>query len=284
MDLLIPTLAEPLPKSKLEKRLDDDNIRGEVKLDGERLLVHVDNGIVTPVNRSGKVTTLPSREMARAFESLDTGAWAFDGEVIGQEFYIFDMPVAGTAISPASPFEDRRRTLEEFMSRWNPGGGIHLISSFREAHEKRALMDRVLAHGGEGIMLKDIRAPYAAGLRTDRIQKVKFWKSAEVIITEIRIDGKDNANMTMLCADAPDCPHPRCDGKVFVGSISTIGKGRVEVGDVFEVKFLYVVSKADPRLYQPTIIRKRDDKAYSECTIDQLDTFYTNKTVVEVVQ
>lgn len=146
-------------------------------------------------------------------------------------------------------------------------------------------MRRVLEHGGEGIMLKDIRASYATGKRSSAIRKVKFWKSAEVIISEKHIDGKDNAGMVMLCLDHDnDCPHPGCTGTVNVGSVSIIGKGPVEVGDVFEVKFLYVVSRSDPRLYQPSLLRKRLDKQYGECTIDQIDAFYTNKSVKEVMQ
>lgn len=275
MDLLIPTLAEPLPKRQLEKLIADPNYRGEVKLDGERLLVHVDNGNVIPVNRSGATTTLPSRMIGQAFASLTTGQWAFDGEVVDHQFYIFDMPVAGTAINPQSPFEDRRAVLEQFMSRWNPGEGINLITSFRDEQDKRDLMARVLAHGGEGIMLKDVRAAYIPGKRTDSIRKVKFWASCEVIVTGTGIDGKSNATMAMIDPDGGTI--------VDVGTVSTLGKWSTMVnpGDVLEVKYLYSVNPSSPKLYQPNILRIRHDKKPEECTIDQLK--YTNKTVTEIV-
>lgn len=278
MDLLIPTLADPLPESKLERLLSDDDWRAEVKVDGERLLVHVDEGKVIPVNRRGAVTNLPSKEISNAFATLTTGTWAFDGEVVNYKFHVWDMPIAGTAITPDQPYEQRRAVLEAFMSRWDMGGSILLLPSYREEDEKRGLLHRVRDHGGEGIMLKYIHAPYYSGKRTDKIRKLKFWKSVDVIIKDIRIDGKDNALMQMICPG--DCDHPRCSGLVEVGTISTIGKGSVQPGDVFEVKFLYAVDRARPRLYQPTILRKRTDKGFEECTINQLDTCYTNKEVI----
>lgn len=280
MDLLIPTLAEPLPESKLEKLLCDDNWRGEVKVDGERLLVHVDEGNVTPVNRKGATTTLPSREIAQAFASLTSGTWAFDGEVVNYKFHVWDMPVAGTAIDPSQPYEQRRSVLEAFMSRWDMGDSIKLLPSYRGEAEKRDLLQRVRDHNGEGIMLKDVRAPYISGKRTDYIRKVKFWKSVDVIISDTRIDGKDNAMMQLICPGG-ECGHRKCNGLVPIGTVSTIGKGAVQKNDVFEVKFLYVVDRSEPRLYQPSILKKRDDKGLEECTIDQLDTCFTNKAVLE---
>lgn len=286
MDLLIPMLADPLPLSKLERLLVDDDWRAEVKVDGERLLVHVDEGRVIPVNRKGAVTTLPSKEIANAFATLTTGTWAFDGEIINHKFHVWDMPIAGTAISPSQPYEQRRTVLEAFMSRWDMGEGICLLPSYQGEEDKRDLMRRVQEHNGEGIMLKDSRSPYYSGKRSDKIRKVKFWKSVDVIIKDIRIEGKDNALMALLCPEYEnDCGHRDdrgrpCNGEVKVGTISTIGKGAVQPGDVFEVRFLYAVDRNRPKLYQPTILRKRTDKDMAECTIDQLEVCYTNKEVV----
>jgi ATP-dependent DNA ligase len=273
MDLLIPMLAEALPASKLEKLLVDDRWAAETKVDGERLLVHVDDGKVIPVNRKGAITTLPSKAIANAFATLSTGPWVFDGEVVNYKFHVWDMPMAGTAITPSAPYEQRRAVLEAFMSRWDMGGEIHLLPSYRGEEAKRDLLRRMQEHNGEGIMLKDLTAPYISGKRSDKIKKYKMWKSVDVIITEIRREGKDNAAMALICPDR---------GVVEVGTISTIGKGSVQPGDVFEAKFLYAVDRSRPRLYQPTLLRKRLDKSPEECTLDQLDTCYTNKTVLDL--
>lgn len=269
MDLLVPMLAEPIPEKRIDDLLDSDLWRAEQKLDGVRLLVHVDNGKVTSVNRSGAPTASPNRAVTETFANLTSGAWAFDGELVGGVMWVFDMPIAGTAIGPDAPFEQRRAVLEAFMSRWDPGESVRLVESFRDSAEKRDLLARIRNHGGEGIMLKHIDAPYAPGKRTDKMRKVKLWKSCEVIITETRREGKDNAVMSMICPDR---------GLIEVGTVSRIGKGMVHEGDVVEVKYLYAVDPGRPRLYQPTILRRRTDKPMEECTIDQLS--YTNKSVV----
>lgn len=286
MELIVPMLAEPLPVSRIEKLLSDDNWRAEWKVDGDRLMVHVDNHSAFAVNRKGEITTFPSKAIADAFAALP-GQWVFDGESVSREFYIWDMPVANQLISPSSPFEDRRVALEAFFEGVDLDPTIHLITSYRDEADKRALYDRVMKHGGEGIMLKDVNAPYFSGKvgypkRTDRVRKVKFWKSVDVIITELHREGKDNAVMELLCPG--DCVHTKCNGRVEVGTISRIGKGSVQVGDVVEVKFLYCVNPNKPKLVQPTILRKRTDKGLEECTVDQLDTCFTVKTGVEVVR
>lgn len=281
MELLVPMLAEPLPEARADTLLSDDNWRAEWKVDGDRFMLHVDDGHLIPVNRKGETITIPSKAIVDSFKDLP-GQWAFDGEMVSREFYVWDMPRANDLITPQSPFEDRRTALEGFFDLVDLDPSIHLITSYRDEDQKRALHDRVKKHGGEGIMLKDVNARYFSGKRSDRIRKVKYWKSAEVIITELHREGKDNAVMEMLCLG--DCVHPRCHGRVEVGTISRIGKGAIQVGDVVEVKFLYVVDRAKPKLVQPTILRKRTDKGPEECTIDQLDTCFTVKTGVEVVR
>jgi ATP-dependent DNA ligase len=271
MELLVPMLANPAPK-KFQPILDSDDWAAEQKLDGVRLLVHVDNGNVIPVNRKGEVTTIP-KSIKDLFAQIDSGQWAFDGEFVDHEFWVFDLPFVqtnvATVVSPDSPFNLRRAILEAFFDQWGGGQGIELVPSFTDLQDKKDLLTRITAHGGEGIMLKHVRAPYVSGKRTDKMLKLKLWKSVEVIITDKRREGKDNAAMTLICPDR---------GPLEVGTVSTIGKGPIDIGDVVEVKYLYAVDPARPKLYQPSIMRVRTDKGMEECTVDQL--LYTNKSVV----
>jgi ATP-dependent DNA ligase len=281
MQLFAPMLAEPLAEGKLMAELATNRMvqqlmaspdqGGETKVDGERLLVHVEDGKVVPVNRKGEPTSIPSRAIAEAFETLTTGVWAFDGELVAGVMHVFDLPRAGMAVTPDMPYSHRRAVLEQFMSKWNPGPCVQLLPSYTVEADKRDLLARVAAHGGEGIMLKDMRAPYVPGKRSDKVRKVKLWKSCEVIVTELSREGKDNVVMEMIC--------PR-RGRVEVGTASRIGKGPIQAGDVLEVKFLYAVDRERPKLYQPSILRVRLDKTFDECTVDQLERCYTDKTVI----
>lgn len=70
-------------------------------------------------------------------------------------------------------FKDRRAILEaiwsEFGSELN-AAGVYLVEQHTDAV---ALQKKVLAAGGEGIMLKDVEAPYAEGKRAKTILKLK---------------------------------------------------------------------------------------------------------------
>lgn len=72
------------------------------------------------------------------------------------------------------------------------------------------------------------------------------------------------------------------DGEqVRIGNVTTIGKGGpggIQVGQVVEVAFLYVVNPEHPVLYQPRILRVRTDKGAAECSTDQLVGMHTDRT------
>lgn len=271
MELFVPMLADPATEKTADKLLLDDNWWAERKFDGDRLLVHVDGGKVNPVNRNGKPTTIP-KSVQNAFARITSGQWAFDGEIIKTKFFIFDLITAGNGtVVPSMPLEERRAVLEAFWPQWSPPESVVLSACARTADEKAVLVQYLKDDCAEGYMLKNIRSTYRSGKRPkDYWRKVKFWKTVDVVVSEVGREGKDNAVMVLLDPDR---------GIVEVGTTSTIGKGDIKPGDVLEVKFLYVVDRARPRLVQPTILKKRTDKDMAECTLDQLETCYTNKLV-----
>lgn len=267
MQLLKPNLASS--PANPQKRIDDDQWIGQRKFDGVRLLVHIDEGKIVPVNRSGTVIPLPTglKEPFSVFD--DASCFAFDGELVNGVMHVFDMPIAGMAVQPTMPYEHRLSVLEQFHARWNPGPNVKLVNTAWGTDDKKKLQAELETSCAEGMMLKKITGTYRSGVRSDDIVKFKFWKSAEVILIETGREGKDNAAMALVAPDRT---------LVEVGTISALGK-KVEIGDVWEVKFLYVVDRAKPRLVQPSLLRKRTDKGLAECTLDQLDNCYTNKAV-----
>ena len=66
---------------------------------------------------------------------------------------------------------------------------------------------------------------------------------------------------------------------IEIGAASTIGKGAVALGDVWVVTFLNVGNPEFPRLFQPRLVTRRDDKAAAECTIDQFAGAGANKEI-----
>lgn len=88
-------------------------------------------------------------------------------------FHVFDLPV------PGLPFDERYQRLEALVS----ASGASYLRLVRQApvgshKELMARMERIVADGGEGLMLKRIRSLYQSG-RSDDLLKVKPFQDAE---------------------------------------------------------------------------------------------------------
>lgn len=260
-------LAEEVPAERLPRYVENDDWWMQQKLDGQRLLVSLDDGDVTLLNRNGapKVTNVPPN-LVRVFRDISRGRWVFDGEVIGSTFHVFDLPVALDAVDTSVPYHLRHRALEGVLDTWEPGSVVQIVATARTTDEKARLVAKVRASGGEGLILRRHDHVYAEGRRTLDLLKAKFVKTADCVITRTGVDGKENAELAMFE-----------DGALLtVGKCSLIGKPPVSEGDVVEVKYLYATN--DQRLYQPRLVRVRTDKEPVECTTDQLK--YVSKELV----
>ena len=272
MDLLQPMMADNAASNRTDFYLTSDDWWAERKMDGVRYMVHIDNGHVTALRgRNSTHTVLPPR-LQQEFAAFKTGLWVFDGELVDGTLCLFDLPVAGTHVSLSTPYQIRRKALDVFFAKWAPGDSIQLVVCARTTDEKQALLDEMIAKDCEGVMFKKITGTYRPGKRTDTMLKHKFVKTVDAIVTRMNVDGKDNCAYGVFK-----------DGKIVeIGKSSIIGKrgDGLKVGDVIEVKYLYVVDPEKPRLVQPRLIQKRTDKTPFECLIAQLDGCFTNKAVV----
>lgn len=255
--------------ARAELKLKADAWVAQQKLDGVRLMIHCDEGNIIPVNRKGEITDLPPA-LKEPFYMFMTGEFVFDGEWVDGKFWLFDMPVAGAAVAPYNPYEHRLAVLQQFYDRWQPGDDVKVVPTAYTQEDKLALERLLRRRNAEGMILKALSGKYRSGQRSSECLKLKFWESCEVIITEVGREGKENAVMTMIDPD---------NGPVEVGTVSAIGKGNIIVGDVVEVKYLYAVDPNKPSLYQPSILRVRNDKDMADCVIGQVK--FTDKTVVE---
>lgn len=271
-----PMLAESANIADLPKYVNDDNWWSQIKADGHRFLIEIIDGKVSVLNRSGMPkTTGVSPVILRCFDPFDAGHWVFDGELVGSRLLIFDLPIAGALVGPNSTFEQRYRALQLLFNEWQPEPTrVELLPCAKTPDEKLALAHTAQHEQREGVMLRHRSGVYAPGRRSSFLLKVKFVKEADCIISDVGTGGHDNVSLTLL---DPKREYSRT-GIVNVGSASAIGKKpKPEVGDVWEVRFLYVVDPKRPRLYQPRLIRKRDDKGLDECLIDQIALAFTDK-------
>lgn len=272
MKRVFPQLAKNLEVTSLEAFINDDTWVMEQKLDGHRLFIASPDTPGAPIitNRNG----MPySKRVPKALLDFrfPSGRYILDGELVDNEFWCFDILV-GTDDADSWltrwTTEQRRIALEAFVGQF-PNGPLRLTPRAKTRDEKIALAHRALRDGYEGLVIKKLGKPYRSAGRTDEWLKLKFVATVDVVVTDVRADGKDSVGYAIYE-----------DGALKqIGRASLIGKEKnavINVGDVIEVRYLYV--GADGRLYQPTILRKRDDKRPDQCTGDQLR--YVNKSVL----
>ena len=267
---LAPMLAEPVEDEKAIKILEANTHRVEQKLDGVRLLVHVQDGKTYGINRKG-ARTIVHPLIAKGFVRC-TGEWVFDGELVGGIYWVFDMPAANGIVVPTMEYGVRRQVLDSLWPKLEMPDTVQLLPSY-QGTPGLDLAIKVRKSGGEGLMLKDPSAPYRWGKRTLGVLKFKFWKTLDCMVIEPWREGKASVSVGLIDQDTAEI--------IDIGSVkmTEANLNAIEQGDVVEVRYLYANDPAEPRLYQPDFLRLRTDKALEECTLDQLD--FTNKTVIK---
>lgn len=265
-------LLNALEDHELERFLRDDAVIAQQKLDGQRVIAHVGETIVA-TNRSGQETAIPASVLA-GLGYLPPGT-IVDGEVAGDEYWLFDVLAVGGQDLRERGYHERWTVLDEELE---PAlsGDIRVLGMVTGEAGKRQLHEQLRAAGAEGIVFKQRDAPYTGGRPASggTQRKYKFVKTADVVILE-------NAGNAYRMA-VWDGSALYDVGKVFAG---TTNGSRKELDDllgngsrpVAEVRYLYAT--ADHQLYQPVFVRLRDDKAGENCRRDQL--VGTNRKVVD---
>jgi predicted DNA-binding WGR domain protein len=111
-----PMLASTLELAELAAVVDSSAWFAQFKYDGDRVVVVLENGGVTVLNRQGQPKTRNvGAAHLRPLSGLRTGRWVFDGEVVGRTLVLFDLITATdgaeTWAEETTPFATRYRTL-----------------------------------------------------------------------------------------------------------------------------------------------------------------------------
>ena len=252
--------------------LADDAWVAEQKFDGSRCLIIITPDAVEFHGRKGKPLAHSASKVH--FDALRAAVapiqaaeglveLVIDGELVHYhgQYHAFDLPTArfttGEVVTPDSTLDERRRALEHIGSLITEPK-IEVVYQARTTAEKQALAEAILDNNCEGLVVKERTSTYAQGKRTSSGLKAKTYKSCDVVC--IARNEKSDASAAFAMYDGDELRR--------VGSCSMIGKPDWQPGEVGEVKYLYAGSALI--LYQPTLLRVRDDKDPRDCTIDQL--------------
>jgi DNA ligase-1 len=217
------------------------SVRVEYKLDGARIQVHRDGETVRVFTRTLREITADVPELVELVRALPCRSVVLDGETLApaddgrprpfQETmsrfgassprelllrpYFFDcLHLDGTDLLDA-PLSDRVNALSRAV-------GEHRIPSVTEPTDEQAaaLLTAAIADGHEGVMVKSLTAPYAAGRRGRAWQKVKPVHTLDLVVLAAEWGhGRRTGLLSNLHLGArdPDGGPPVMVGKTFKG-------------------------------------------------------------------
>lgn len=237
MSRIAPTLC------RVHEQGDTGEFIVEAKVDGVRAIVEVEAGTVRAYTRNGNPIDLPYQTAAAA---IALGHPTLDCELVGDVLHVFDLPAFGGS------WRVRRAVLEHAFAKARASDKLRLVPVLHDPaledgypEDTQTMMDRAVAAGYEGIVLKDPEAGYVQGERV--------WAKAKPEHTEdLRVvDVLRNGSLVVS----------RKGVKVVVGiglSRAVRAAKAAMLGRLVEVRFQEVTAAGSLR--HPVLVRVRDDK------------------------
>jgi DNA ligase-1 len=245
---LQPMLASP--GSSLEAALDDlgDDVTVEFKLDGARIQVHRDGEEVRVWTRSLREITEAVPELVEAIRALPCTTAVLDGETLALDDdgrprafqdtmsrfgsqgtdaavllspFLFDVLHLDGRDLLDEPLRTRLDALEQLLE--DPRHAALRMPGVRspaDPPQAAAVLDEALANGHEGVVVKALDAPYAAGRRGKAWQKVKPVHTLDLVVLGAEWGyGRRSGKLSNIHLGArdPDGGEPVMVGKTFKG-------------------------------------------------------------------
>ena len=249
-------LLNPVDESELDRLLDDKQHCLQEKHDGRRLLVRKQGDEITGINRRGLVVALPG-PIRQAVEELPVDV-LIDGEAVGDTLHAFDLlEVKGNNLRQQGYL---KRYASLLMLLDPEHRALRPVSTMVMPADKQAMFQTFRQCGGEGVVFKDINAPFSMGRPASggTQLKFKFVESASFLVT----GHNAKRSVTLGLYDG--------DKLVPAGNVTIPPNHAVPAaGEVVDVKFLYAFRESGS-IYQPVYIGPRSDILANECGTEQL--------------
>ena len=194
LGFISPMLASPLPEGFAPA---PGEWAAEEKYDGHRVVVRVgEDGEVTAWSRTGKPRRVTDRVRAalKGFPActLDTeevvpGGWSKDvkrrDKAGAVELVVFDLLRLVALDASVLAYLSRRELLVQLFHVVGPCDGVRLAQSWpvSSTEDVSRALAVVFRRGGEGLILKRLRAPYHVGAR--RPDWIKLKRKAHAVVT-----------------------------------------------------------------------------------------------------
>jgi ATP-dependent DNA ligase len=253
-------LLNEVDDTDVDRLIEDPEWIMQLKADGDRRLLEVKGDFVSGINRNGLYVPLPE-PVVTDLKRLDKH-YIFDGEIVGNKVYVFDMLVYHGDDIRNLGFDKRYSALLWTMTTPLFGSdNIILLDAALNAADKRKLYEAARQSGAEGVVFKQRFQPYTPGRPNSGggQLKFKFWNTATV---RIAAQNGDRRSVAMELHD----------GSAWVPAGNVTIPANVAIpqsGSIAEVRYLYAYQESGA-LYQPTWLRQRDDVGEEACVTSQL--------------
>jgi bifunctional non-homologous end joining protein LigD len=249
-------LLNAIEESDVPRLLADARHCLQEKHDGRRLLVRKQDHQITGINRRGLIVAIP--EPIRAAVAMIPADCLIDGEAVGDTLHAFDLLEVNGRDLRQRRYLDRNSGLLALIPPNNPA--LRCVSTMTEPSDKAQTYDQLRLANREGVVFKDMSAPFTAGRPNSGGPQVKykFVETASLIVTGI--NAKRSVTLGLY------------DGERLVpaGNVTIPPNHAIpEVGAVVEIRYLYAF-KESGAIYQPVYLGPRTDIPLSECGVDQL--------------
>lgn len=249
-------LLNPIGDDGIEALLVDLSWWMQPKYDGRRLLIQKTSDTIIGINRLGLSVALPSSlttEIARL--PMDV---TLDGECVGDEFFAFDLLHIDVDIRQA-PYGERYLRLMNVLASFQHRH-IQLALTAFTAKQKQQMFEDLKKANAEGVVFKQINAPYSAGRPASGGAQLKY----KFVTTASFIVGKINAKRSvgLLLFDG--------DKIKPAGNVTIPPNHEIPApGWIVECRYLYAY-KESGAIFQPVYLGVREDVPGEECTVAQL--------------
>ena len=250
---LMPQLLVEVDGAGLEKLIVDQGYVLQQKYDGERLQTKNSAGNIKGSNKKGFVRPVPEGVKKSLLDYQETD---FDGELVGNCFYLFDMTRLNGEDIKGIPYAARLEKLEKTVI--SPTASLVPVRTYRTAEQKRAAVDRIREQKGEGVVGKSLKSTYEEG-RSKLNVKFKFKASATCFVLSHTKEKRSVRYGLVVGGVEQDV------GSVTIPSSSSMPAA----GELIEIEYLYAFPGTHA-LSQAVYKGSRTDQLRSDCDVSQL--------------
>jgi len=254
---LMPQLLNPIDESQVLDLINDDNWCMQEKQDGRRLIVRKHGQDITGINKKGNTVglALPLFEVVRGFDANVV----IDGESIGDNLFAFDLLELDGVDIRSWPYRERLAALMNLLFSVQQRV-IKLVETAFTSEQKLALLQQLKAGKREGIVFKQIFAPYTPGRPNSGGNQLKHKFVATLSAVVAKVNAKRSVALQLIGQD----------GWVSCGNVTIPANHRIPLaGQVCEIRYLYCFKESGV-LFQPVYLGLRNDVDDSECLTSQL--------------